>query len=97
MPAYMIIACRIHDREKFISGYGKAVPSLVKKFGGEYVVVAPGAELLEGTLEGYGSIAISRWPDKAAARRFWNSDEYAEVKSLREGLADAEVLLVEDS
>jgi len=97
MPAYMIIACRIHDREKFISGYGKAVPSLVEKFGGEYVVVAPGAELLEGTLEGYGSIAISRWPDKAAARRFWNSDEYAEVKSLREGLADAEVLLVEDS
>jgi len=97
MPAYMIIACRIHDREKFISGYGKAVPALVEKFGGEYVVVAPGAELLEGTLEGYGSIAISRWPDKAAARRFWNSDEYAEVKSLREGLADAEVLLVEDS
>ena len=95
MPAYMIIACKIHERDKFVSGYGKAVPPLVEQFGGEYVVVAPGAELLEGALEGYGSIAISKWPDKAAAKRFWDSDEYAEVKKLREGLADAEVLLVE--
>ena len=95
MAAYMIIACRIHEREKFISGYGQAVPALVQKFGGEYIVVAPGAELLEGTLEGYASIAISRWPDKAAAKRFWDSDEYTEVKKLRDGLADAEVLLVE--
>jgi uncharacterized protein (DUF1330 family) len=95
MPAYMIIACRIDDREAFVSGYGQAVPPLVEKFGGEYIVVAPGAELLEGALEGYGSIAISKWPDKAAAKRFWQSDEYAEVKRMRQGLADAEVLLVE--
>ena len=95
MPAYMIIACKIHDREKFVSGYGQAVPKLVQKFGGEYIIVGPGAELLEGSLEGYGSIAISKWPDKDAAKRFWNSPEYAEVKQLRDGLADAEVLLVE--
>jgi len=97
MSAYMIIACRIHDREKFISGYGKAVPVLVEKFGGEYIIVAPGAELLEGRLEGYGSIAVSKWPDKAAAKRFWKSDEYADVKKLRDGIADAEVILVEDA
>lgn len=95
MPAYMIIACKIHERDKFVSGYGKAVPPLVEKFGGEYLVVAPGAELLEGSLEGYGSIAISIWPDKAAAKQFWDSAEYEEVKKLRDGLADAEVLLVE--
>lgn len=95
MSAFMIIACKIHEREKFISGYGQAVPKLVEKFGGEYVIVAPGAELLEGTLEGYGSIAISKWPDKATARKFWESAEYADAKKLRDGLADAEVLLVE--
>jgi uncharacterized protein (DUF1330 family) len=95
MAAYMIIACKIHDRERFIGGYGRAVPALVEKFGGEYLIVAPGAELLEGTLEGYGSIAISKWQDKAAAKRFWESGEYAEVKELRSGLADAEVILVE--
>lgn len=95
MPAYMIIACKIHDREKFISGYGAEVPKLVAKFGGEYLFVAPGATLLEGTLEGYTSMAVSKWPSRDAANVFWNSPEYAEVKKLREGLADAEVLLVD--
>lgn len=95
MPAYMVIACKIHDREKFVSGYGAAVPEIVKQYGGEYLIVAPGAELLEGTLEGYASIAISKWESKDAARKFWNSAEYAEVKKLREGLADAEVMIVE--
>ncbi|MFN2099798.1 DUF1330 domain-containing protein [Altererythrobacter sp. MF3-039] len=95
MPAYMIIACKMHDRDKFVAGYGKAVPPLVEKFGGEYVIVAPGAELLEGSLEGYGSVAVSKWPDKAAVLRFWNSPEYAEAKKLREGLADCEVMVVE--
>ncbi|MEM9532478.1 MAG: DUF1330 domain-containing protein [Pseudomonadota bacterium] len=95
MPAYMVIAAKIHDRDAFRSGYGQAAAALVKKFGGEYIVLAPGAELLEGALEGYTSMAISRWPDKAAARAFWDSEEYAQVKKLREGQADVEVMLVE--
>jgi len=95
MKAYMVIACKIHDRDRFISGYGQEVPKLVEKFGGEYLLVAPGATLLEGTLEGYTSMAISKWPSRDAAIRFWESDDYAEVKKLRDGLADAEVLLIE--
>ena len=95
MPAYMIIAVKMHDREKFLAGYTRVVPPLVQKFGGEYIITGPGAELLEGTLEGYGSVAVSKWPDKAAAKAFWNSPEYREAIKLREGLADCEVLLVE--
>jgi uncharacterized protein (DUF1330 family) len=38
---------------------------------------------------------ISEWPDKDAALAFWNSAEYAEVKKLRDGIADCQVLLVE--
>ena len=95
MNAYMIIVCNMHDREKFINGYGKVVPLLVEKYGGKYLVVAPGAVSLEGALEGYSSVAISRWPSKQAALDFWNSEEYMEVKKLRENLADVEVLLVE--
>lgn len=95
MAAYMIIACRIHDRDAFLAGYSKAVAPLVAKMGGEYLILAPGAELLEGTLAGYSSVAVSKWPNKAAARAFWNSPEYAEAKPLRQGIADCEVLLVE--
>lgn len=95
MPAFMIIAAKINDREQFKSGYGQAAAKLVAKGGGEYVVLAPGATLLEGTLEGYTSVAISKWPSREAAQAFWDSEEYAEVKKLREGLADCQVLLVD--
>lgn len=95
MPAYMIITAKIADRDGFISGYGKAAAELVAKFGGQYVLRAPGAELLEGGFGNGASVVISQWPDKEAAQRFWNSPEYREVKKLRDGLADCQVILVE--
>ena len=95
MAAYMMVACKIHDRDAFLAGYSKAVAPLVARMGGEYIIAAPGAQLLEGTLQGYSSVAISKWPDKAAARAFWDSPEYAEAKKLRAGIADCEVILVE--
>jgi uncharacterized protein (DUF1330 family) len=95
MPAYMIIAAKIADREAFISGYGAAAAKLVAQFGGKYVLRAPGAALLEGNFGDGASVVISEWPDKAAALAFWNSPEYAEAKKLREGLAEVQVLLVE--
>lgn len=95
MPAYMIVAARIADRDAFIAGYGAAAGALVTKFGGRYVLRGPGAELLEGSWGDGASMVISEWPDKAAARRFWDSPEYAEAKKLREGIADCQVLLIE--
>lgn len=95
MPAYMIISANISDRDAFINGYGKAAAALVAQFGGRYVLRAPGVELLEGEFGNGASVVISEWPDKQAARTFWNSAEYGEVKKLRDGLAQCQVLLVE--
>jgi uncharacterized protein (DUF1330 family) len=95
MPAYMIVAAMIADRDAFIAGYGAAAAKLVEKFGGRYVLRAPGAMRLEGDFGDGASMVISEWPDKAAALAFWNSSEYAEVKALRAGIADCQVLLIE--
>ena len=95
MPAYMIVTAAISDRDKFIQGYGAAAGKLVEKFGGRYVLRGPGAELLEGGFGDGASMVISEWPDKAAARAFWDSPEYEEAKKLREGIADCQVLLIE--
>ena len=95
VAAYMMIACKIHDRNAFLTGYSKAVAPLVAKMGGEYILLAPGAQLLEGTLQGYSSVAMSKWPDKATALAFWESPEYAQAKKLRAGIADCDVILVE--
>lgn len=95
MPAYMIVTARINDRDAFISGYGAAAAALVERFGGKYVLRGPGAELLEGDFGAGASMVISEWPDKAAAKAFWESPEYQEAKKLREGVADVQVLLIE--
>jgi uncharacterized protein (DUF1330 family) len=95
MPAYMIVHAKILDRDKFIKGYGTAAAALVEKFGGRYIMMASGAEVLEGDMDPDASVVISEWPDKATALQFWNSPEYAEVKKLREGIADARVVVIE--
>lgn len=95
MPAYMIVTASIKDRDAFISGYGASAGALVEKMGGKYLLRGPGAELLEGDFGDGASMVISEWPDKAAAKAFWNSPEYQEVKKLREGIADCQVLLIE--
>ena len=95
MPAYMIVTAKISDRDRFINDYGIAAGKLVASMGGKYILRAPGAELLEGEFGDGASMVISEWPDKAAAQKFWNSPEYQEVKKLREGLADCQVLLIE--
>ncbi|OYY72762.1 DUF1330 domain-containing protein [Sphingomonas sp. 28-63-12] len=102
MPAYMIVTAKIADRDAFINGYGMAAGKLVEQFGGKYVLRAPGATLLEGDfgangLEGGASMVISEWRDRAAAEAFWNSPDYAEVKKLRAGIADCQVLLIESA
>jgi uncharacterized protein (DUF1330 family) len=96
MPAYLIVAAAIPDRKAFLdSGYPAAAAALIGRFGGRYLVRAPGAELLEGEWGDGASVVISEWPDREAARRFWDSPDYAEVKKRRDGLAQCQVLLID--
>lgn len=91
----MIITCIIHDRAAFMTGYAPAAAALVARFGGRYVLRAPGGDWLEGGFGEAPSVVISEWPDRAAAKAFWDSPEYAEAKALRNGVADAQVLLID--
>jgi len=93
MRAYLIVEAVITDRGKF-AAYAQAVPELVARFGGEYVVLGGEQEALEGDW-GDARLVVHRWPDMAAARRFWRSPEYAEARKLREGAGEFRVLLVE--
>ncbi len=95
MAAYLIVVAKLHDRERFIEGYGKAAAELVARYGARYLIRGPGAVALEGGWGDGASVVIEEWPDRETAERFWNSREYAEVKKLREGLADVKVWLIE--
>ena len=51
-------------------------------------------EALEGEW-GDTRIVVHRWPNADAARRFWNSEEYAELRKVREGTGDFRIMLLE--
>ncbi len=95
MAAYLVVMVQIHDRNAFLEGYAVRAAELTAQFGGEYLARSSNITALEGEHPS-GSMVISKWPDKAAALRLWNSPEYAEAKKLRQGLADCQVMLVED-
>ena len=66
----------------------------IQKFGGRYRSMRGEVEQLEGKPDNR-RIVISEWPSMAAAREFWNSEEYGELKKLREGAAEIDVHLIE--
>lgn len=95
MAAYMIVLAKITDRERFLSGYGQAAAALIQKHGGRYLLRGPGVQVLEGDWGDGAGAVISEWPDMPTLRAFWDSPEYAEVKKLREDIADCRVWAVE--
>ena len=93
MPAYMIIQIKITQTQGW-SLYRNAVGPLMQRFGGRFLV-AGGAkvQVLEGSHDGR-SLVVSEFPSMDAIHRFWSSSEYAEVKKLREDLAELDVWAV---
>lgn len=91
----MIIVAAFTDRERFLAGYGRVVPPLVRAFGGRYLIQGAGGHFLEGGFGDHPSALVSEWPDRATALRFWNSPEYAAAKALRAGTGEFQVLLID--
>jgi uncharacterized protein (DUF1330 family) len=93
MPAYVIVETDIHDPERY-ERYKAASPGSVAADGGRFL--ARGGEL--AVLEGDWSpkrLVILEFESLAAARRWYESDRYQEVKKLRDGAADLRMVVVE--
>jgi len=94
---YMLVLAELTDRERFLAGYARVVPDLVRQFGGRYVLRGSGGVFLEGAWCDHPSALVSEWPDREAALRFWNSPEYAAAKQLRDGTGRFQVLLIDST
>ena len=93
MTAYLVVQAELTDSVRF-RRYSEKVPQLVADFGGEYIVLGGKSEVLEGELDGV-KLVIHRWPNMEAAKLFWNSPQYRDVKKLREGTGQFKVMLLE--
>ena len=93
MVAYVIVDLDVKDPEGFAS-YRDRVPDIIAKHGGKFIVRGGAFEIVEGDWDAH-RIVVLEFPDMAAAKRFWNSDEYKQILPLRLDNADSRVLFVE--
>ena len=82
MPVYFFVDIReIKDAAK-MNEYRSRVAPTVEKFGDSYVVRGGAFEVVEGTYQP-GRLAMIEFPSMDQARRWYDSEEYRELKQLR--------------
>lgn len=89
---YWIVRVDIKDQEKFIS-YVNENPNALKKYQARYLVRAGQFEVPEGSTRSRNTIV--EFPSYKAALDCWNSPEYQKAKSLREGAAEIDIVIIE--
>lgn len=90
--AYMVVQGKGYAPGS-LGPYAAALPPIYEKYGGRYVAFETDIDVAEGDSD-YSAIIISAWPDREAARAFWDSPEYAEAIKLREGIGEFDVVII---
>jgi uncharacterized protein (DUF1330 family) len=93
VPAYLIANIEVNDVSAY-EDYKAAVPPILKKHGGEYIVRGGWWEAFEGDWRP-SRLIILRFPDLRAIRAFLDDPEYAPWKTLRQNIAKTEMIGVE--
>ncbi len=91
--AYLLVELEVHDAADYET-YKAAVPPIVERFGGRYLVRGGASEAMEGE-EPKGRIAVLEFPDAAAARAFLQSEEYRPIVAIRHRSATSRIILAE--
>ncbi|MFN4282729.1 MAG: DUF1330 domain-containing protein [Alphaproteobacteria bacterium] len=92
MPAYVIGEVQITNPAG-MKGYGPMVAAAVKQYGGRYLARGSTPEVLEGGPA--HNILIIEFDDIAAAKRWFNSPEYAAAKAIRQGSSNLRLIVVD--
>lgn len=93
MKAYVIYLGDILDSARYQIYKENAAPNIAAA-GGKYVVRGGDTELLEGQLPATRTV-ILEFQSRQAALAWYHSDEYSEIKKLREGAAQASIYIVD--
>ncbi len=93
MKAYWIAKVNVDDKEAYAE-YAKRVKPALDKYNGKFLVRGGKFEILEGKNE-YERNVVVEFPSVNIARRFYNSKEYQEAKSFRDGKADFNAIVIE--
>ena len=94
MPAYVIASVtEARDQEK-LAEYRERNTATVAGHGGRFIVRGGRHETLEGDWAPL-RLVILEFPDMDAARGWYESDEYAPLRELRQSASDTDIVLVD--
>lgn len=93
MAAYLIARIDVTDAERY-EDYKRLAPAAIEAHGGRYLVRGGVHETIEGEPEDR-RIVVLEFEDAAAARAFYHSPEYTAARSVREGAATGQFVIVE--
>ena len=82
MAAYFFVDVREIKDPAQMQDYRSRINVVVENFGGRYVVIGGPFEVVEGSYQPVFPVMI-QFPNIDDARRWYNSDEYCDLKALR--------------
>ncbi len=92
MVAYIVANIEVSDPAPF-ARYRAEVPAIIARFGGRYLIRANEPELAEGA-QFFKRLTVIEFATMAAARAFYDSDEYAPLKEMRIAASTSDLLFV---
>lgn len=81
MTAYIIGDVEVENEEGY-RDYTSRTPASIAKFGGEFIVRGGNPAELEGGWSP-SRVVVLRFPDRASAQAWYDSDDYQPLKALR--------------
>lgn len=94
MPAYVIADVREVRDAAALLDYRRGNTDAVARHGGRFLVRGGEAALLEGEWP-TRRIVVIEFPDAAAARGWYESEDYQPLKALRRGASETNIVLLE--
>jgi uncharacterized protein (DUF1330 family) len=93
MPAYMIVDVDTSDPQRY-EEYKRAVPALIARHGGEYLVRGGAHEVLEGDWQPTRMV-LFRFPDRASIKALFADPDYRPLAALRHEIAKSRIIAVD--
>jgi len=93
VAAYVIFQAEVIDPQRY-EQYKARTPACIAAHGGRFVVRGGEVEVLEGEPPA-GRTVVLEFPSMHAARAWYASDEYTEIRQLRAGAARARAYIVD--
>lgn len=91
MSVYFVVSLKITDADRFME-YFQAVMPLINQCGGR--LIAQGTpEAIEGSAT-ESQYAVFEWFSRQSFLDYWHSNEYAEIRKLREGAVEFQGVIV---